>query len=166
MKTTTLIASIIGGIVVVGGGGVAAGIAISDDTPAIETVQPVETIDATHAPEPAASAEPVETSTPDPVESAVPEYSEAEQIFLPWARENYEFYRSTTPTLPAMSDQDMLDALHQACGFVDDFTTDLSVIPGFATAADLDPFTWEDDANSLFIDAARVGDGAGVSYCS
>ena len=72
MKTSALIASIIGGIVVVGGGGVAAGIAISDDTPAIETVQPVETIDATHAPEPAASAEPVETSTPDPVESAGP----------------------------------------------------------------------------------------------
>ena len=31
MKTSTLIASVIGGIVVVGGGGVATGIAISDD---------------------------------------------------------------------------------------------------------------------------------------
>ena len=148
MKTTTLIASIIGGIVVVGGGGVAAGIAIThDDT--------------------AASAEVVEAVTPVPVESVDPglELTEAEQIFLPWARENYEFYRSTTPSLPVMSDQDMLDALHQACGVVDDFTTDLSVIPGFATAADLNPDTWEDDANLLFISAARNGTGDGTSYC-
>ena len=174
MKKTGWIAATVGAVVVLGGGGYALGTMNNGDEPPVETADIVTSSSPapSDAPAPAASADPVEAVTPTPVESVDPglELTEAEQIFLPWARENYEFYRSTTSTLLAMSDQDMLDALHQACEVGGDRAAGLVVIPGFASEDDLDPDTSEDEANRLFIDAARLGYGPGVtgtagSYC-
>lgn len=174
MKTSGWVATAAGAVVVVGGGIFAVQALTADpgghtefrdDTetaytgayePAItETPEPVET----------ATAEPDETVEPAPEETVTPEFTEPEQVFLDWARPIYEFNRSTATRLPEMSDQDLLGALSKACEVGGDESLGLSVIPGFDSADDFDPNTWEDDANAMFFGAARVGDGAGMSYC-
>src|SRR5690606_20877137 len=130
MKTRTLAATILGGVILVGGG-VAGTVALTGETEAAPAV--------TETPEP--SVEPTEAvETPDvepaPEETVAPEYSEAEQVFLDWARPIYEFNRSDAPRLPEMSDDDMLEALYKACEIGGDPNTGISVIPGFETADD------------------------------
>lgn len=164
MKTSGWVASGIGAVVLVGGGIWAATTLPSDDETAYTgSYEPA----ITETPEPAetATVEPDESAEPAPEETVEPEYTEAEADFLPWARGYYEAYRADAPRLPEMSDQDMLDALHKACEINGDRSAELVVIPGFESIDDLNPDNAEDDANLLFIDAARTGNGAGLSYC-
>lgn len=168
MKTSGWVATAVGAVVVVGGGIWAATTLPADDETAYTgAYEPAitETPAASAEPVETAAVEPEETIEPAPEETVTPEYSEAEQVFLPWARSFYEPYRADAPALPEMTDQDMLDALYKACELVDEYPIVSSVIPGFATMSDLNPDNAEDDANRLFFDAARDGNGSGMSYC-
>lgn len=170
VKTSGWVASAVGAVVLVGGGiWAATTLPASDEATEPETAytgsyEPVETETSEPSVEP---TEAVETPDVEPVpeETVAPEYTELEQVFLDWARPIYEFNRSDAPRLPEMSDEDMLEALYKACEIDGDPNTGLSVIPGFATADDFNVDNAEDDANRLFIGAARLGTGDGRSYC-
>lgn len=173
MKKTGIAAIATAGVIALGGGAWAVTTlpASSDGT---VTSAPVETSEPT--PTPTVEQTPDVTPTIDP--TAAPEQPDASEldvitdIYLPWARTNYDDYAARTPSLPTMTDGELIAALEVACGSLVDgsIPAELSVIPGFATAADLDSATWEDEANRLFTSAARLGYGPNItgesgSYC-
>lgn len=175
MKKTGIIAIATAGIVALGGGAWAVTTlpASSDGTVASA---PVETSEPTVTPtvEPSVTPEPEVAPTVEPTSAPTEPAAidEIDDIYLPWARENYDWYVRTTPTLPEMTDDELIMALDVACGsLIDgDVPPDLSVVPGFDTAADLDPETWEDEANRMFTSAAEIGYGPNItgeagSYC-
>lgn len=171
MKKSAIFGTVAAAVVVAGGA--VGGYALTQDQPAPEpTVQAVETTapDATETTNVEPTNTPTEIATPKP--TAEPAYTEEEQIFLPWARQNYESYRATSPRLPEMTDADMLAALYAACDAVaaEAPIGQTLVLPGFESVDDLDPSTGEDDANYLFLDAADLGYGPNItgtagSYC-